>query len=698
MKLLALALVAGCVNSSSLDCGDFVCPGNQACDLTHHQCVFPDQLTSCQGMADGATCSIQGSQPGICEDMVCVAPVCGDAIIEPGELCDKSTPTTSTCVDFDYDYGTLDCSSLCSADVTSCKRLGWRLSGLPGTGAVYALAEDGAEMWAAGDYIWHRVNGVWSVVTDAPIGGGWSAMWAGDGIVVVGAYGPAIAIYDHATQLWSTVALPGLPNGTGAGIRTVWGRNRSAVWALTNTYQVLHFDGTMWTAIALPDIPPGTTGDATLTLVGNATHLYIGSDTGVYTSSDGVTWSHPVKVFSYNALWTDAADTVVLGVQGLYLLFRSTDQAASFQLLDSPPGANIRIRALAGKSSDQIYGAGASSLGNLFRFDGTTWSTMVSPVGGSDFVALSTDGDQLIGAVDAGTIATFGGVGWTQLVEAPTSPAYSIYAQDGYRAAIGVGCPRELKSSGWVEVPGNLSCCNGTQAFNAIFGSSPSDVWGIGAAGNLVHRTGTTWACVTPLATTADLYGGVGISPSEAYACGVMGGIGAFGYLMKWNGSAWSAITLPAQTPALRGMWGTAGDLFAVGDGGTILHGDGTTFTAMTSPTQQNLARVWGTDPTNVYAVGAAGTVLHYDGTSWTRIALPHSDAESLDSNYTDISGTSATNIFVIGQRVMLHFDGMSWTPIRRPDLTTGFSVGAEVDRVSVGTVDGAQSMLVGLH
>src|SRR5262245_41038566 len=92
-----------------------VCPPDRGCDEVHHLCAFPDQLTTCSGLADGTTCMYDGgAKTGECLDMVCIAPLCGDNLVTSTELCDGATPAAGTCVDFNFDYGRLGCSSQCS--------------------------------------------------------------------------------------------------------------------------------------------------------------------------------------------------------------------------------------------------------------------------------------------------------------------------------------------------------------------------------------------------------------------------------------------------------------------------------------------------------------------------------------------------------------------------------------------------------
>ena len=106
MRGLALLIgLAACVEPSFVTCPglDLVCSPGTVCDLTHHTCVAPEQLVSCIGLSNGATCELAGGA-GYCADEVCLPIVCGNGVVDPGEVCD----------DGNFDSGD-GCSSTCSS-------------------------------------------------------------------------------------------------------------------------------------------------------------------------------------------------------------------------------------------------------------------------------------------------------------------------------------------------------------------------------------------------------------------------------------------------------------------------------------------------------------------------------------------------------------------------------------------------------
>src|SRR5262245_58826327 len=99
-------LLAGCISSDVVVCGDVVCDPGQACAPSGNGCAFPEQLEGCKGLDEGTACTF-GSTAGACRGGVCLAVNCGNGVQDPGEACD----------DGNRDSGD-GCSATCTSDET----------------------------------------------------------------------------------------------------------------------------------------------------------------------------------------------------------------------------------------------------------------------------------------------------------------------------------------------------------------------------------------------------------------------------------------------------------------------------------------------------------------------------------------------------------------------------------------------------
>jgi hypothetical protein len=91
------------------------------------------------------------------------------------------------------------------------------------------------------------------------------------------------------------------------------------------------------------------------------------------------------------------------------------------------------------------------------------------------------------------------------------------------------------------------------------------------------------------------------------------------------------------------------------------------------SGTVKELDGVWGTSASNVWAVGEE-TILHYDGATWSP-AAGASGSALLGIWLFGIWGSSASDIWAVGAAAagtpaILHYDGASWSSVPSPSTT----------------------------
>src|SRR5512143_399955 len=114
MKTLGIALLlsmgTGCIRENLVDCGDYLCSASQVCVVSG--CATAEQAMACQSKSDGDPCTTIEITNGTCIGGACHAPVCGDRLVEIGEVCDDGNTSAA-------DGCSADCSSteVCGNDI-----------------------------------------------------------------------------------------------------------------------------------------------------------------------------------------------------------------------------------------------------------------------------------------------------------------------------------------------------------------------------------------------------------------------------------------------------------------------------------------------------------------------------------------------------------------------------------------------------
>ena len=217
---------------------------------------------------------------------------------------------------------------------------------------------------------------------------------------------------------------------------------------------------------------------------------------------------------------------------------------------------------------------------------------------------------------------------------------------------------------------------SGTPAeIRGLWGSSPSDIFGVGSSGAIIHYDGNTWVAMQS-PTSVHLFSAWGTSGQNVFA------VGDFATILHYDGVSWSLMENPGSTccdngaeTTFRAVWGSSeSNVYAVGRSLNIYRYDGTVWTA--SPhgaITDGIWDVWGSSANNVFAVGQAGngitTILNNNGSSGWQY-MPFAETVSLYSLW----GVDEDDIFAVGVKhvsgnpgAILHFDGVSWTAMSNP-------------------------------
>ena len=137
-------------------------------------------------------------------------------------------------------------------------------------------------------------------------------------------------------------------------------------------------------------------------------------------------------------------------------------------------------------------------------------------------------------------------------------------------------------------------------AFWGIWGSSPEDMWAVGAK------------ILLPGPEDADPVGDV---------------------VLRYDGTSWTQVDVPplldnpTQTGSLFKVWGSGpADVWVVGGSTTFYHWDGSTWTAHETPAMSGpFFTVAGRSADDVWAIGglALPELLHWDGSTWESVEMP---------------------------------------------------------------------------
>jgi cysteine-rich repeat protein len=207
---LAVALCAGCIDDSLVRCGDLSCPVGNVC--TPGGCAVPADVTACEGKTDGAACKTFLGASGTCAYGACHTDLCGNATIDPGEVCDGDQgvdPTLGqTCAPdcksiYQCGNATVDPGEQCDdgnanpADgCDACMKTGWLVSTAVGTAVIATstalanpagVAIDGSGRVFVADTYNHRIQRIELDGSVTTVAGTGTSGYNGDGLVATSA-------------------------------------------------------------------------------------------------------------------------------------------------------------------------------------------------------------------------------------------------------------------------------------------------------------------------------------------------------------------------------------------------------------------------------------------------------------------------------------------------------------------------------
>ncbi|HSO37825.1 MAG TPA: hypothetical protein VLT33_35100 [Labilithrix sp.] len=492
-----------------------------------------------------------------------------------------------------------------------------------------------------------------------------------------------------ATNLWLVGAKGRILHGDGktfsivtspvaGAIHSVWGTSVSDVWASGANGTILRWGGAAWEVV---NTGLGVSWDLTSITGSSPTDIWVAHGiAGNFVRYDG-TWkivdsglsgalfSH-VWAAGPNQVWAAGTKLALYNGAGWF------DQSS-----DLESGVFQNIKAITGTSATDVWAV--TSRGGVYHSTGTgSWSSRVpfdEPLV-PDYLAIAPSATDTWLAGEGGRIQQYNAAkdkwstpnkGTSTDIAAVALIGGDLLALGDFHGTFGASAPSAalLARSGttWTETAGPpIEIDNGTgpfspnvgSLFQAMWGTSASDLWVAGDNCALSHSSGGTWTALPTGGKCGELSGVWGSSATDVYA------VGSSGTLVHWtNAGAPVVDKLPAAAgAALRAIWGTsASDIWVVGDG-AFRYTNGAWSTIAMPGGVPSLYDVWGTSANDVWAIGfgvpASFATFHWNGASWTQLNVP-AGIGALRS----IHGTATNDVWVVGDRgYAAHWDGTKWS------------------------------------
>ncbi len=488
------------------------------------------------------------------------------------------------------------------------------------------------EGWAAGQRgtILHTVDGgvTWTPES-VPATVTLTSIWGSDrtNVYAVGSAGVVVR-YDGST--WTRVTVP-----TGNTLLRVWGFDANMIW-IVGVDVAMRWDGLAWRETQLPGPAElwGIWGSST----GNVQAV---GQNGLILRWDGQAWRTVASPFPelLLSIWgSSAASAWAVGVQGAILHWNGTFWS---RVASPTPGSLFSVW---GRNSSEVWAVGNN--GVMLRWNGVAWSLVPQRATGENLRGVHGTGASGIAVAGwNGTILRRATDGW---VAAISSPVLYDVADDLIVGSGGVVLRRDGATLVREEVPSHRDLY--------AIARVGQDYVAVGDSGLIVRRIAGTWHRV-PSGTTAILRS-IWVPPGGGPATIV----GDRGEILRQDGSGWVAEQSGANT-FLRWVFGlSAQERYAVGDEGLILRNRGNGWNAMRSVTGFRLRAIWGSSATNLFAAGDGGVVVRFDGVRWYPMAVP------IRVEFRALWGTGPRDVYLAGAGgVILHFDGAAWRQLSTP-------------------------------
>lgn len=402
------------------------------------------------------------------------------------------------------------------------------------------------DVWAVGmDGIYHFDGAAWSTAkTD-----NWAlnAIWGSDSdhLFVAG-----FAWGDNSDAVWmfskATVSTPTRQLLSGNRDPALRGTSANDVWFFSSN-QGYHYDGTTWRSFGVGSTYPVINAVA----AASPSDAWAVGESGQRLHWNGTLWSVLSEDHAIMGLWAAAANDVWAATGKGLLHWNGTAWS-------TVSGVTGFFDAVWGTSANDIWAVGLSK---VVHWDGSTWSTITMPVSTHWYTVRGTSANDVWVGGYQGNLAHYNGTSWNT-VSATTKAIYSIWpvtANDVWAAT----------DSGLIRYNGSFWSATGPLDPGPMYrvrAIAPNEIWAAGRA--VYHFDGNTWT--QPLAAQWMKYFGVwGTSANDVWVL-AGGDLGSPNHIMHWDGSAWTTH-VNATSTRIYTIDGAGGHIWAGDLGGGII-------------------------------------------------------------------------------------------------------------------------------